>query len=103
MSRINLNDTILRADNLLSTELEDQIMLMGIDRGKYYGLDAVGSRIWTLMEQPVKVRDLCDSLCAEYSVSPQQCEQDVIGFLNKLYSEKMIKRESGPNIVGGSR
>lgn len=63
---------------------------MSIEKGIYYRMDPVGSRTWNLIANPIKVRELCRQLKSEFEVDQQQCEDDVIGFLNDLNAYHLV-------------
>ncbi len=43
---ITLNDTVARADGLLSADLDNETVLLGIAQGAYFGLTDTAQRIW---------------------------------------------------------
>ena len=90
MKTINLETTVVRADGLLATDLDDETVLMSIEQGAYYGMEKTARRIWELVEKPVKVSDLCRQLAEDYGVDPQVCEQDTIAFLEELCRENLV-------------
>ncbi len=76
-----------RSDDLLSNELDGETVMMSIESGKYYGLEEIATRIWQLLETPQAVSQLCDALVAEFDVTREQCEADVLPFLADLAKE----------------
>jgi hypothetical protein len=88
---INIDTVVVQTENLLSSELDDDTVLMGVTQAAYYGLDATSQRIWDLISQPRQVSDLCDQLVAEYDVDRTTCEQQVCTFLTKLKNEDLIR------------
>jgi hypothetical protein len=82
---------IRRSEALLFNNLGSDIVMMDIEQGSYYGLEGVAARIWEFTENPVSVRSLCDRLTSEYEVSPEQCRQDVIEFLNDLLKRNIVQ------------
>ena len=80
---------------MLSTMVDDDVAMMDVERGTYYGLEAVAARIWTLTEQPMAVGALCDQLVTEYRVSPERCEQEVLTFLRDLLHREVLQICSG--------
>ena len=90
MHKITLESTIARAEGLLTTSLDDETILMSIDRGAYYGMEHTADRIWELIEKPRKVADICRQLAEEYSAAPEVYERDVISFLEELLEENLI-------------
>ena len=90
MSAITETTTIVRAQKLLATDLDEETILMSIERGAYYGMEQTARRIWELVETPRTVTDLCQRLAEEYDVEPEVCRQDVLAFLEELRAEGLI-------------
>jgi len=64
--------------------------MMSVENGKYYGLDDTGSRIWELIERPVRVSDLIDRLLERFDVDRETCEKDVLKFLSELNDDRIV-------------
>ena len=90
MRKINPDNIVNRSVNLLSTELDDETILMSVDQGKYFGMDRTSREIWRRLEKPVKVAELIAALATTYDVSPAVCQCDVIEFLEDLLQEQLI-------------
>jgi len=75
---------------MVTTKMDGEIVMMSIDNGEYYGLDRVGSRIWEIIEKPVLVNALIDTLLDEFEVGREQCEMDTFEFLNQLFEKKLL-------------
>ena len=88
---IGLETVVVRSEELVSSDLDGETVLMSVQNGKYYGMDAIGSRIWVLIAQPILVSELCDTLLEEFDVVREQCEQDVLAFLNQLAKDNLAK------------
>lgn len=82
---------IVRDSEIIFSEMDGETVMMSIENGEYYGIDPVGSRIWELIETPVKVSGLCEILGAEYKVTPEQCSKDVMSFLNDMLEKGIVK------------
>lgn len=91
---MNLNSMVKQGDDPLSAEVDGELIMMSIEQGNYYGLGETGSRIWKLMETPIRVSDLCATLCQEYDVAPSVCEADTLDFLEKLAEQGLIEASS---------
>ncbi|MGH7503204.1 MAG: lasso peptide biosynthesis PqqD family chaperone [Longimicrobiales bacterium] len=89
--RIEDGTVIVQSREPVAVDMEDTVVMMSLERGKYYGLDKVGSRIWELVSEPVSVRDLCATLEAEFEVDAVTCARDVREFLAELASEQLIR------------
>ena len=82
---------IARSSELVSSDIDGEVVMMSIENGKYYGLDQVGSRIWEVLENPLPVSDLIDQLLVEFEVERETCEKDVMYFLQKLDDDNMLE------------
>jgi len=90
-SILTLESVVTQSPDLVGSSIESQTALMSVQNGAYYGLDAVGSRIWALIEAPRCVAAICDSLMAEYQVERTQCEKQALNFLQKLADADLLK------------
>lgn len=46
-----------RNPNIIDGELQDNQVMMHIEKGKYFGLNPIGKRIWELIAEPKKIGD----------------------------------------------
>ncbi len=90
-ARIDLETVVSHSADLVSCELDGEVVLMSIESGAYFRIDEIGSRIWSLLEEPRRVRELCDQLMLEFEVDREQCERDVLTFLNDMRADRLIE------------
>ena len=88
---VDLDTMVVQTENLLTSELDGETVLMSLTQAAYYGLDSTAQRIWTMIAQPCRVADLCERLVADYAVERTACEQDVCAFLTELNKEGLIR------------
>jgi len=53
-------------------------------------LNEVGARIFELSDGLHTIHDIVQSIAEEYEVSPQQAEQDVLEFVQKLVKQQIL-------------
>ncbi|NJN18500.1 MAG: PqqD family protein [Oscillochloris sp.] len=75
----------------ISSHMGEELVILSLKNGTYYGLDPVGSFIWGLLEQPRSLIDLCDAVTAEYEVSREQCEGDVHALIRDLADHGLVE------------
>lgn len=93
-------DPILRSDPLpfaINKEqaiwqvLDDEATLVHVETKFYYGLNATGTFIWTLLtEKDASLDEIVDAVCAEYEVEPAAVTADVQNVLQDLKREQLI-------------
>jgi hypothetical protein len=93
MRRFFPDDRLIRTSDLLSTELDQETILMSIEAGAYYGLEGPARSIWAKLETPMTFSALIASMVKEYEVSPQQCASDLEPFLAHLEREGLLRAE----------
>jgi hypothetical protein len=81
---------VLRSDGIIEAEIQNEIVALSIEKGTCYGLNLVGSRIWRLLADPIRINDICARLLAEYKVEPGVCERQVLDLLEELRAEGLI-------------
>ncbi|MCB2263467.1 MAG: lasso peptide biosynthesis PqqD family chaperone [Candidatus Thiosymbion ectosymbiont of Robbea hypermnestra] len=91
---LTITDTICRGNDLVFSDIEGEVVMMSIEKGNYYCLNEVGSRIWQLIEQPTTLADVCHELQEDFQVEPAACEQEVFKFAEKMVTAGLIEVQS---------
>ena len=93
MSHLTITPELIvcRVEAIMSNLLANETIMMDADQGAYYGLNATGTRLWDLLAEPIAVSRLRDQLAADFAVSPQQCEPDMIAFMEKMVTRGLVK------------
>jgi hypothetical protein len=68
----------------------EEMVMMSVDAGRYYGLNAVGSRIWELLDAPRSASQICHQILEEFDVDATTCEAEVRRFLGELLDHGII-------------
>lgn len=92
-SQLGDADVIQRARDATAAELAGETVILHPSSGKYFGLKAVGSRVWELLDRPRTFSDLRDAIVREYDVDPARCSRDLAGLIDQL-------RDAGLVVVG---
>ena len=71
------SDAVLAAvSEQVSSDLAGEAAILHLGSGVYYGLNPLGSRIWSLLQRPVTAAQIRDTLVHGYDVDPGQFEAD---------------------------
>ena len=89
--QITLDSCVIVASDQITSQLGDESVILGLSDGMYYGLDAIGTRIWSLLDRPRSVRDICGVIQEEYEVAPADCEQAVLALLRDLSDRTLVE------------
>ncbi len=86
---INTSSIVAHRD-IDTTELDGDKVMMDLDKGQYFALNSVGSAIWDIIENPISVNEIVETLLKEYEVEKEECEASVIEFLQGLENAELI-------------
>lgn len=87
--------TVVASSRQVSTEVEEESVILNFDDGLYYGLDQVGGRVWNLLQNPVTPIEIRDQIVAEYEVESERCEADLQELLAELHASGLIEVADG--------
>lgn len=93
--RFTSDSCVVVSDEQVSTTLGDETVILGMGDGVYYGLDAVGARVWALLAHPRRVSELVSAITAEFDVRSERCEHDVLALLDELFERRLIREAAG--------
>jgi hypothetical protein len=90
MSSPPANALIHRRADSIATEIDGEVVVMSVATGRTFGLDKRGSRIWALLEQPVTVDAVVQSLLSHYDTTAEKCRGDVLAFVEELIANQLV-------------
>ena len=82
---------ISKSTQILSSTIDDEVVMMSSEKGMYYNLIPIGSRIWELLETPQTIESLCTQLMDEYDVDEATCKQETEEFIQSLSERGLIE------------
>ncbi len=81
---------ITLSSNQVSCDLAGEVAILNLENGVYYGLDAVGARIWTLLQEPVTFAQIREAMLLEFDVDADVLETDLRQLLSDLVKQGLI-------------
>jgi len=87
---VTLQSVISRNPEIIHSAMDDELVMMSVDQGLFFGIDKIGTHIWNLLETPLKAEVLIEKLVAHYDVEPELCKNDTLLFLNDMLQKKVI-------------
>lgn len=97
-----LNTLVVKCDDTLWDEVDDEMVAMNLDNGAFYGLSPVATVIMKYIEEPRRVRAIRDHLLTQYEVDAEACETQLLALLDKLAAEQLIEYRDDADIGGDS-
>ena len=89
MTPISLENTVTVSKDAVFRDLDGEAVILDLQSGTYFGLNAVGAHIWQLMERHGTLQAVFDDLCREYDAAPAVLEQDLIALVSRLHEARL--------------
>lgn len=83
-------DTLSCPAEVLSRVLDGEAVLLHLGSGTYFGMNEVATRAWELIVAGTTFAALCQTLEAEFEVSPDVLEKDLRDFVTALQDKRLI-------------
>jgi len=87
---------IQRTTEQIACDMDGETVVLDLKSGIYYGLDAVGARVWSLIEQPSSLAAIRDAIMSEYDVDAESCGRDIMAFVNKMQELGLVDVTNEP-------
>lgn len=86
----NIEATIHIPDDVMFRELDGEAVILHLGTGKYYGLDKVGTRMWSLLTEYGEVEPAIKAMLANYEVEEGRLQEDLLALINRLAEQGLI-------------
>ena len=83
----------LSAD-VIFRELDGEAVLLDFASGRYYGLNAVGTRVWTMLAAGETVDGAIEAVVNEFDASEEEVTRDVEELVTELLSRGLLIADS---------
>jgi hypothetical protein len=94
MGEITAGSRIVAARDQVSCNLAGESVILNLKNGVYYGLNPVGARIWSLIQERKWVSEVRDQILEEYEVEREVCEEELLALLKDLQENGLLDVES---------
>jgi Coenzyme PQQ synthesis protein D (PqqD) len=89
--KLTPDSVVVVSKDQMASDIAGETVILGLSAGRYYGLDAVGARIWQLIQTPKAVADVRQTIVQEYEVDPGRCEADLLQLLEKMLAAGLVE------------
>lgn len=91
-----LNSRIVVSPDVLFHTLEGEAVLLDLKSGRYYGLDAIGTRMWSLLAETGRPAEVIARMLQEFDVDEERLRADVLGWIDRLSARGLLTVEVTP-------
>lgn len=90
---MNLQQYARLSPQVISQEVSGETVILDLESECYFGLDAVGTRIWQLIREGVALDTVYNTLLAEYEVGEAQLRTDLEALIDDACKRGLITLE----------
>jgi len=96
MNKLSLSLQVKPSEDVVWRNLQGESVLLDLKSGVYFGLDAVGTRIWTLLQDHRDLQAVLQELLSEYEVSEETCAHDLMDLVSAMAEKGLVQTEPCP-------
>jgi hypothetical protein len=81
---MNVNQTISLSPDVISQEVSGETVLLDLKSENYFGLDAVGTRIWQLIRDNGDLQVILETILDEFDADEARIRGDLDALLSEI-------------------
>ena len=89
--KVTLADTLKIPERVTFRRVRDEMALLNLDTGVYFGLDEVGARMWELLAEHGRLDLVAQQMEAEYDVPADQLREDLLRLVEELRAKGLAE------------
>jgi Coenzyme PQQ synthesis protein D (PqqD) len=94
MKDLALCQRVKPSEDVVWRNLQGESVLLDLKTGVYFGLDGVGTRIWTLLQDHDDLQVVLAELLGEYDVPEERCASDLVELVGALAEKGLVQTGS---------
>lgn len=87
---VSLESRVAIGSDVVSRDMEGEAIILNLESGTYFGLDSVGTRIWSLLRKDGSLRRTFELLEQEYDVEPERLKADILRLVGELRANHLL-------------
>lgn len=92
---ISFSARLKRPSDVLISQLQQDSVFLNLESERYFGLDDVGTRFFSVLTSSDSIEAAYDKLSQEYDVDPQSLRQDLLDLVESLVSHGLVEVNQG--------
>lgn len=85
-----VRQTLIVSAEVIAQEVSGETVLLDLKSEQYFSLDAVGTRIWQLVNEGAVLDEIKRTLLKEYDVNEAQIDRDLNVLIEELVREGLL-------------
>ena len=89
--QISFSDRVRVPDGVLVSRLQEESVILNLDSERYFGLDDVGTRMFSVLSTSNSIEAAYESLLGEYDVDDHVLRQDLLTLVESLVQQGIVE------------
>jgi hypothetical protein len=87
---MKLSDKLDIPAQVMARDVGEEVVILDLASGTYFGLDPVGSQMWQHMSTGKTLAEICDAMLDEFDVTREELERDTLKLAEMLQSNGLV-------------
>ena len=88
---VTLADALRIPERITFRRVREEMALLDVETGVYFGLDAIGARMWELLAEHGTLEAVAQQMEQEYDVTGGQLRRDLLSLAEELRAKGLIE------------
>jgi len=88
---IVLTDRVVVPAHVMVRFLDNESVFLNLDTERYFGLDQIGTRMWTVITSFPNIEAAYQQLLSEFDVEAETLRSDLVDLLEKLLENNLLQ------------
>lgn len=88
---LTLKQKVALKQDILVQNVDGEIVLLNLESEEYFGLDDVGSSMWSCLKESDTLQAAYDRLLDRYDVDPVELEQDFLNLVERFVEHELVE------------
>jgi hypothetical protein len=89
--RLQSDAVLVQDSEPIATTVDDEVVMLSVRAGAYFGLNGVGTEIWNMLREPRRFGDVCRELSQHYEADIDALTRDVTMFVQALIERGLVR------------
>lgn len=81
---------IIQTAAIITLPVDDDLMLLDTRRATCYAVAETGAYLWSLLDTPRRVADLCALMQERFAVDAQTCRTEIMAIIDDMMAEGLV-------------
>jgi hypothetical protein len=87
---VSVDQPVSICPHVHAREFDGELVVLDLTRGDYFGLDAIGARVWAELVRGRCARQIASQLAPDYRVEPERLLADIGALIDELVRRGLV-------------